>query len=124
MTRTKPPVALAVAVDAAIIVVFAAGGTAMHHSGGSITDLPEVALPFLAGGALGWVVVQGWRRPLAPLPTGLSVGVFAWGVGQALRAVLDQGNKPAFMIVSAVFFGAVMIGWRAYAQKRWNRRSR
>ena len=100
------------------MVVFAAIGRATHDGdvlGPAGAGLATTAWPFLVGLLLGWAVSLGWRRPLAPLRTGLPV----WGVtlvaGMLLRAVSGQGVAVAFVIVAGVTLLVFLVGWRAIA---------
>ena len=61
-----------------------------------------------------------WRpagaRPLALVPTG--VGVWAGTVigGQLLRVISGQGTALAFIVVSLLFLGLFLLGWRLGAR--------
>jgi hypothetical protein len=66
-----------------------------------------------------WLVTGLWRAPLA-----WTRAVVAWlvtvGAGMALRiAVQGRDFKVAFTIVTLLFVGAGMLGWRAVV--RWRR---
>ncbi|MBN9210854.1 MAG: hypothetical protein BGO45_03905 [Microbacterium sp. 71-36] len=109
---------LVLLVDVVLVVVFAAIGRATHDGdvlGPAGAGLATTAWPFLVGLLLGWAVSLGWRRPLAPLRTGLPV----WGVtlvaGMLLRAVSGQGVAVAFVIVAGVTLLVFLVGWRAIA---------
>lgn len=106
---------LALLADVVLVVVFTAIGRATHDGdvlgeGGS--GLLVTAWPFVTGLMAGWAVSRGWRRPLAPLRTGLVV----WGLtlvgGVLLRAVSGQGVAVAFVIVAAVTLLVFLVGWR------------
>lgn len=73
--------------------------------------------PFLAGLAVGWVVVRGWRRPGAIVPTGTGVWLSTVAVGMVLRAASGQGVAVAFVFVAMAFLGLFMLGWRVLTRR-------
>jgi hypothetical protein len=106
----------AVAADVCCVLVFVGLGRANHHDGESVAGLASTAWPFLAGLVAGWAVTRFWRRPLAILPTGVGVWLLCVGAGQLLRVASGQGTKPAFVVVSVVFLGLFLLGWRLAAR--------
>jgi hypothetical protein len=109
---------LALLLDVVLVVVFAAIGRATHDGdilgpGGS--GLATTAWPFLAGLLLGWVVTLGWRRPAAPLRTGLPVWAVTLIGGMLLRALSGQGVAVAFVVVAGITLLLFLVGWRAIA---------
>ena len=117
MSRRRPAL-FALLVDVVLVVVFAAIGRATHDGdvlGPAGSGLATTAWPFVVGLLLGWAVSLGWRRPLAPLRTGLPV----WGVtlvaGMLLRAVSGQGVAVAFVVVAAITLALFLVGWRTVA---------
>ncbi|MCT2086427.1 DUF3054 domain-containing protein [Microbacterium enclense] len=115
---SRRSVLLALLVDAALVVVFAAIGRATHDGdvlGPAGSGLATTAWPFLVGLLLGWAVSIGWRRPLAPLRTGLPVWAVTLVVGMLLRALSGQGIAVAFMIVAGITLLLFLVGWRAIA---------
>ncbi|MFF3063055.1 DUF3054 domain-containing protein [Oerskovia sp. NPDC057915] len=108
-------VALAVVLDVVAVLAFAAGGRATHSADSPLTAVLTIAWPFLVGLAVGWVVLRAWRRPLAAWPTGLVLWVTTWVVGMALRAATGEGLATAFLVVSAAFLLATLVGWRLVA---------
>ena len=108
--------ALGVLADVCCVLAFVAIGRANHHAGESLAGLASTAWPFLAGLAVGEAATRAWRRPLALVPTG--VGVWAGTVigGQLLRVISGQGTALAFIIVSVLFLGLFLLGWRLGAR--------
>ena len=103
---------LAALADVACVVAFAALGRASHDEGSAVGGTLEVAAPFLAGGALGWAVAQGWRAPLS-LRTGAAAWAGALVGGMLLRNLAwDRGTAPSFVVVTAIVLGLLMLGWR------------
>lgn len=111
-------VALALVLDAALVVVFAAIGRASHERGvfgdGGL-GLATTAWPFLAALAVGWVICLGWRRPLSIVRTAVPVWVVTVAGGMFLRAVSDQGTALPFVIVATVTLLVLLVGWRLIA---------
>lgn len=115
---------LAALADVVAVVVFVALGRVNHDEGTSLSSITGVAAPFLLGLGTGWLVVRAWRAPLA-LTTGLAVAVVTVTAGMLLRRFAwDRGTATAFVIVTAIFVGALLIGWRAVATTVADRRQR
>ncbi len=109
----------ALALDALLVVVFAAIGRATHDGdvwGSAGSGLATTAWPFLVALLLGWLVSRAWNRPLAPLRTGVPVWVVTVGVGMLLRAVSGQGVAVAFVIVATLTLALFLLGWRGVAR--------
>lgn len=119
--------AAAFALDAVLVVAFAALGRATHDGdvlGRFGVGLAETSWPFLVGLAVGWIVSLAARRPRAPLRTGVPVWVVTVAGGMALRAVSGQGTALAFVIVATVTLALLLIGWRIIAALAGRRRAR
>lgn len=108
-------VTLAAVLDVVAVLAFAAGGRATHSADSPLTGVLTIAWPFLVGLAAGWVLLRAWRRPLAAWPTGLVLWVTTWVVGMALRGATGEGLATAFLVVSAAFLVATLVGWRLVA---------
>lgn len=118
MTSDRRPLVLALVVDAILIVVFAAIGRATHDGdvlGPAGSGLATTAWPFLVAMLLGWVVSRGWRRPLAPVRTGLPVWAVTLVAGMLLRGLSGQGIAVAFVIVAGITLLLFLVGWRGIA---------
>lgn len=107
--------ALALIVDAACVLAFAAVGRRSHEEGLSVAGVFETAWPFLSGTALGWLVIRGWRRPTALVPTGVAVWVATVVVGMALRKATSQGTAVSFVVVASLVTAILLLGWRGGA---------
>ncbi len=122
-TRSPAAVGLALVVDAASVVAFAAVGRASHAEGLTFAGLSATTWPFLLAAALGWVLSGVWARPLA-LRTGAVVWVSAVVGGVLLRVVAGQGAPASFVVVTTLVLGALLVGWRALARAVVSRRAR
>ena len=108
---------VAVVGDVAVLMVFVLVGRRSHHEDAGLAGFLRVWWPFAVGLLTAWLLTGLWRAPLA-----WRRAVIAWlltvGLGMALR-IAAQGRdlKVAFTIVTLVFVGAGMLGWRAVV--RW-----
>jgi hypothetical protein len=110
---------LALLGDVVVLVVFVLVGRRSHHEDAGLAGFFRVWWPFAVALGVAWIVTGLWRVPLA-----WSRAVLAWlitvGLGMALRIVAqDRELKVAFAIVTLLFVGAGMLGWRAVI--RWRR---
>lgn len=109
---------IATAVDALLVVVFAAIGRATHEEGalGSwALGLSTTAWPFLAALGLGWLLCLGWRAPLAPLRAGMPIWLVTVVGGMLLRALSGQGTAVPFIVVATLTLLLMLVGWRVSA---------
>lgn len=120
MTRTRGW--LAAVVDIVLIVAFALIGRSSHAEAASPLGLWTTAYPFLAGWAVGFLVVRGWTRPLRLWPTGVVVWVATVAIGLLLRVLTGQGDVAgdplplSFVIVATISLAVFLLGWRAVAR--------
>jgi peptidoglycan/LPS O-acetylase OafA/YrhL len=118
--RPRPPRATVVAavLDVASIVVFVAIGRRSHDEGGSVIGgIGKVAAPFLIALAVGWIAARAWRSPTSRR-TAAIVWVVTVALGMLLRhTVFDRGTATSFIIVTAIFTGVLLFGWRAIANR-------
>jgi peptidoglycan/LPS O-acetylase OafA/YrhL len=108
----------AVVLDLCCVMAFVMIGRASHSEGETIAGIAKTAWPFLLGLLVGWVATRGWRRPAALVGTGIGIWLVTVTAGMALRLVSGQGTAVTFVLVSLVFLGLVMLGWRAVAYRR------
>ena len=99
------------------MLAFVVIGRANHHAGGTVAGVASTAWPFLAGLAAGEVATMSWLRPFALLPTGVGVWLFTVAIGQVLRLIAGQGTALAFIMVSLLFLGLFLLGWRLAARR-------
>jgi hypothetical protein len=109
--------ALGLLADVCCVLAFVLIGRANHHAGDTLAGVASTSWPFLAGLAAGEAGTRAWRRPFALIPTGAGVWLATVAIGQALRVLAGQGTAVAFIIVSLLFLGLFLLGWRAVAQR-------
>jgi hypothetical protein len=108
--------ALGLALDTALICLFAAIGRHSHGETSALLGLAITAWPFLAGLAAGWLVSLSafHRAPLRPRD-GIPVWLAAVAIGMVLRSLTHAGTAVSFIVVATLFLGAGLLGWRALA---------
>ncbi len=122
-SRSSGTIALAVVVDLVLVVTFAAIGRASHEESAFGPGLVTTAWPFVAALAVAWVLTLAWRRPLAPVRTGVPVWIITVAGGMVLRAVSGQGTALPFIIVATLTLALFLIGWRLIATLVTRRRT-
>lgn len=111
-TRLRPGAAFAL--DAVLVVAFAATGRATHD-GDVWSGLAVTAWPFLAALVAGWLVTRAWRAPSAPVRVGIGVWLTTVVGGMLLRALSGQGTAIAFVVVATATLFVALVGWRFVA---------
>lgn len=105
--------ALAAGLDALVVAVFTLIGRRTHDEPLDPAGWWDTAWPFLAGLAIGWVVVAASSQTW---PTrwwhGLTVWIATVFGGMALRDMVGQGTALPFVIVATIFLGVTLVGWR------------
>ena len=108
---------MATALDAASVLVFVTAGRRNHNEGMTVDGVITVAAPFLIALAIGWLISRAWRQPMN-LRIGATIWVSTIIVGLLLRnLVFDRGIATSFIIVTALFLGAALLGWRVIAHR-------
>lgn len=105
----------ALAADIVCVLVFVAVGRRNHDEGVTLAGIAQTAWPFLTGTVVGWLLIRGWRRPTALVPTGLTVWIATIAVGMALRVLTGAGIATSFILVASAVTGLLLLGWRAVA---------
>jgi hypothetical protein len=112
---------LALVGDVVVLVVFVLVGRRSHHEDAGLAGFLRVWWPFAVGLGVAWLVAGLWRAPLA-WPRAVAAWLVTVRVGMVLRiAVQGRDFKVAFTIVTLLFVGAGMLGWRAVARWRASR---
>lgn len=94
------------------VLLFVAIGRASHAEALSVVGFATTAWPFVAGLALGWLIMRAWRHPTAIRWTGLGVWAITIVVGLVLRVASGDGAPVDFVVVTAVVIGVFLLGWR------------
>jgi hypothetical protein len=106
---------IALLADIVCVIVFCTIGRRSHAEGLTVTGIAQTALPFLAGTAVGWLLIGGWRRPFTVIPTGVTVWVCTVVVGMLLRKATSAGVSTSFVVVASLSTAVLLLGWRAAA---------
>lgn len=109
--------AIALLVDAVMVVLFAVWGNISHESGLSPADIWSTAWPFLIGLALGWGLTQSWRHPSRLWPHGVVLVLVTVTSGMVMRHFLtDGGVQLSFVVVATLTIGALLLARRLITQ--------
>jgi Protein of unknown function (DUF3054) len=103
---------IAAVADLAVVVVFVVIGRRSHHEDAGFVGFLRVWWPFAIGLGIAWAVTGLRHAPLAwrRVAAGWLVTV---GAGMILRVVVEGHDLSiAFTIVTLLFVGAGMFGWR------------
>jgi peptidoglycan/LPS O-acetylase OafA/YrhL len=106
---------IALFADIVCVIVFCTIGRRSHAEGLTLAGIARTAWPFLAGAAVGWLVIRGWRRPFTVIPTGMTVWVGTVAVGMLLRKATSAGVSTSFVVVASVSTAVLLLGWRGAA---------
>lgn len=118
-------IAWGLALDVALICLFAAIGRRSHAETGALLSVVTTAWPFLAGMAAGWLVASlAFGRVPLTVRDGIPVWLCVVAIGMMLRGVTGAGTAFSFIVVATFFLGTVLLGWRAVAMliARWRLR--
>lgn len=109
------PRLLAIVLDVAAVLVFAAVGRASHAEASDPVGVARTAGPFLLAALMAWVFLV-MKRPTESV---WRQGLVVWGTtlvgGMLFRVMLGEGVQPAFVAVAAAALAAGQFGWRAVA---------
>ena len=107
------PIAVAAVLDLLSVAAFVTIGRQSHEEAASLAGTLGTAWPFLVALAAGWVAFRAWRSPFSVVWTGTGIWAVTAAGGLALRALFTPDGAPlSFALVTAVFLGGAMIGWR------------
>lgn len=112
--------ALPLVADLVAVLAFVVIGRGSHAEGSTVAGTVATAWPFLAGAAVGEVVVVAARRAPTSAVAGTIVVAATVGVGMLLRRLAGGGTPPSFVLVATTFLTVAMIGWRVVL--RWRAR--
>ena len=97
--------------DLLCVIVFVALGIRAHAEA---DPLLQVAAPFLAALAIGWVIALP-LKPAASLRAGFVIWLVTLVGGMLLRRVGGDGTAATFIMVATAFLAVTMLGWRGIA---------
>jgi hypothetical protein len=117
-TTNSRTAALALATDAACVVLFCTAGRRNHAETVTVSGVAETAWPFLVGLAVAWLGSRAWRASTRVWPTGVTVWLGTIAIGMGLRAATGAGTALSFVLVATGVTGALLLGWRAIAAVR------
>jgi hypothetical protein len=106
---------IALFTDVVCVIVFATIGRRSHAEGLTLGGIAQTAWPFLAGTAVGWLLIGGWRRPFTVIPTGVAVWVCTVVMGMLLRKATSAGVSTSFVVVASLATAVLLLGWRSAA---------
>jgi hypothetical protein len=106
---------IALLADSVCVIVFCTIGRRSHAEGLTVSGIAQTAWPFLAGTAVGWLLIGGWRRPFTVIPTGVTVWVCTVVGGMLLRKATSAGVSTSFVVVASVSTAVLLLGWRSAA---------
>jgi hypothetical protein len=106
---------IALVADIVCVIVFCTIGRRSHAEGLTVSGVAHTAWPFLAGAAVGWLLIGGWRKPFTVIPTGMVVWVCTVAVGMLLRKATSAGVSASFVVVASLSTAVLLLGWRAAA---------
>ena len=107
----------ALGADLLVLVVFVLVGRSSHDEGRGLAGFVRVWWPFAVALAVGTIASGTWRAPLE-WRRAIVTWLVTVALGMVLRiAVQGRDFKPTFVIVTTVFVGAGMLGWRAVVRR-------
>jgi len=107
--------------DLLVLVVFVLVGRRSHDEGSGLAGFVRVWWPFAVALVVATLVSGVWRAPLE-WRRAIATWLVTVALGMALRIVVQGRDfKPTFVIVTTVFVGAGMLGWRAVARRATTR---
>lgn len=107
--------------DAVCVLIFVVIGTRNHQTDTGISGILFVAAPFWIALTLAHVTPL-MQRGTKALPHQYVVWGYTVLMGLVMRnVVFDRGTAPAFVIVTTIFLGVTMLGWRAILPRLANK---
>jgi hypothetical protein len=117
-------IATGLALDAALICLFAAIGRHSHGEAKALLGVAGTAWPFLAGMAAGWLIsLTAFHRAPLSVREAIPLWLGTVAIGMVLRSLTGAGTAFSFIAVATVFLGAGLLGWRALSALATRRRA-
>jgi peptidoglycan/LPS O-acetylase OafA/YrhL len=105
--------ARAAVLDVLLVLAFVAVGRRQHGESEALAGTAGTAWPFLAGLAVGWLVVLAARLEPQSAAAGLALTVPTVVLGLLLRRfAAGEGTAAAFVVVATAFLTLVLLGRR------------
>ena len=114
--RSLRSVGLALTVDLAFVLLFAAIGRMSHAEGVTLGGVLGVSWPFVVALLVGWAVARrrtGWP---VRMPGSSTVWLITVVLGLLLRVTTGGGFAWSFGVVTLGTLGLFLIGWRCAAE--------
>lgn len=111
--------------DGAFVLAFVVIGRINHAEGLTPSGVALTLWPFAAALVAGWLATlpwRPWRAPKTLLRTGWIVWVVTVSGGTQLRDLAGEGAPLSFFLVTAVFLGVALLGWRGLVMLAGTRR--
>lgn len=105
----------ALAIDLLFLLLFVGIGRSSHRHGLGIGGLASTLWPFVAGLAVGWLLIRWAQRDATTPINGFIIVVVTVALGMVLRVISGQGTAVSFIIVALVFLNLFLVGWRLLA---------
>jgi hypothetical protein len=119
--RRQVPRPLLLSWDLTNVLFFVATGRTAHDIDTGLAAFGRVAAPFVIALIVAWVAARAWRDVIS-WRTGTAVWLVTVALGMLVRrAVFEGGTALPFVIVTTVYLGTVLLGWRWIA-RWWERR--
>lgn len=99
--------------DVFFVFLFAFLGKESHEAQSALSLVLTIVWPYVVGLLFAWAIVntRRWRADRA-WPAGVAVWLVTYVLGTALRGASGRGLAPGFLIVSVIFLGLTLVGWR------------
>ena len=106
----------------AAVFAFVVMGRRTHQEAETLRGILATAAPFMLALAAGWVAAAFRRPPASVAAAPVVIGITVAGGLVLRRFVAGEGTAAAFVVVTALFLTAAMLGWRLalsrYAARR------
>jgi hypothetical protein len=109
-------IATGLALDTALICLFAAIGRRSHGEGSALLAEAGTAWPFLAGMATCWLIsLTAFHRAPLSVRDAIPLWLGTVAIGMVIRSLTGEGTAFSFIVVATLFLGAGLLSWRALA---------
>lgn len=109
------------AIDVVAVVLFVAIGRRSHDESNGVVGFLRVLVPFVLAVLLSWgvfVLATKGSRAGHTLTRGWLIWIGTVGAAMVFRRLDGRGTPLSFVIVTTLFLGLFMLGWRALLGRR------